>query len=64
MKAQQENDDKKLTSEKLVDLYFSRIIERQRLENEFYSTGNASLLPEIAKARQRINDVMNEMLDD
>jgi hypothetical protein len=45
----------------LVYLYFARLIERQRLETEYYNTSNTSLLPEIEKARERIREVMSEM---
>ena len=52
---------KGLTSQQRVELFFSRIIERQRLEEEWYSTGNAELLPEIEKAREQIREAMNDI---
>ena len=61
MKAPQKKIGSNITSENLVDIYFERIIERQRLEEEYYSTGNAALLPEIEKARERIREVMRDM---
>lgn len=61
MKISRKSNGKRLTSKQRVDLFFSRIIERQRLEEEYYSTGNAALLPEIENARGRIKDAIDDI---
>lgn len=58
MKTTQQNNSKGLTSKQRVELYFSKIIERQKLEELYYATGDKELLPEIQKARERIRDAM------
>jgi hypothetical protein len=61
MKTETQTHGKRITSKQRVDLFFSRIIERQRLEEEYYSAGNAALLPEIENARGRIKDAMDDI---
>jgi hypothetical protein len=61
MKTDNKKHGKKMTSKQRVELFFSRIIERQRLEEEYYSTGKAELLPEIENARERIKDAMDDI---
>jgi hypothetical protein len=47
MKTDTKTHVKRMTSKQGVELYFSRIIERQRLEKEHYQTGNQALLVDI-----------------
>jgi len=61
MQPKRKNHARKLISTPHVELYFLRIRERQRLEDEFYRTGNAALLPEIEKARERIREAMSRL---
>jgi hypothetical protein len=61
MKIPRKNHREGLTSKQRVELFFNRIIERQRLEEEYYSTGDAILLPEIEKVREDIREIMNEL---
>lgn len=61
MKKPRKNHGNRLTSTGRVELYFSRILERQRLEEEYYRTGNAALLAEIDRAREMIREAMRGM---
>jgi hypothetical protein len=47
MKTDNKTHGKRMTSKLRVDLFFSRIIECQRLEEEYYQTGNQALLVDI-----------------
>jgi len=58
MITQQKHNGERVTSKQSVELYFARIRERQRLEEEYYRTGNKALLVNIDKAREQIREVM------
>jgi len=61
MKTHQKTHIKNLTSKQQVKLFFTRIAERRQLEEEYYQTGNITLLPEIDKARESIREGLREM---
>ena len=50
-----------MTSKQQVELFFARIAERRQLEEEYYSTGDMILLPEIDRASESIREVLREM---
>ena len=61
MKTYRKTNIKNLTSKEQFELFFSRIAERRQLEEEYYQTGNITLLPEIDRARESIREVLREM---
>jgi|GEM_PF-6412149 len=62
MKTSPNNQGRRVTSEQQVELFFALIQERQNLEEEYYSTRNQALVKEIDKARERIREVMKDIV--
>jgi len=61
MKTHQKIHGENLTPKEQFELFLARIAERRQLEEEYYQTGNVTLLPEIDKARESIREVLREM---
>lgn len=52
---------KRISSHERVELYFKLILERQRLEEQYFRTRDEALLPEIELARVQISVVQREI---
>ena len=53
--------NKETTSEQKVDLYFEWIEYRQLLEEEYYNSGDSSLLKNVEEARAYIREIQKEL---